>query len=64
TRPDRVSRLREIVGKKTIYSPGVGAQGGDLDTVARLVDGVIVGRSIYEAEDPATEAERFSRIRR
>ena len=64
TRPDRVSQLREIVGKKTIYSPGVGAQGGDLDTVARLVDGVIVGRSIYEAEDPATEAERFSRIRR
>jgi len=64
TRPDRVSRLREIVGKKTIYSPGVGAQGGDLDTVARLVDGVIVGRSIYEAEDPGAEAERFSRIRR
>jgi len=64
TRPDRISRLREIVGTKTIYSPGVGAQGGDLDTVARLVDGVIVGRSIYEAEDPAAEAERFSRIRR
>ncbi|MBP7412237.1 MAG: orotidine-5'-phosphate decarboxylase [Methanoculleus sp.] len=64
TRPDRVSRLREIVGEKTIYSPGVGAQGGDLDTVARLVDGVIVGRSIYEAEDPGAEAERFSRIRR
>lgn len=64
TRPDRVGRLREIVGKKTIYSPGVGAQGGDLDTVARLVDGVIVGRSIYEAEDPGAEAERFSRIRR
>ncbi|OQC71289.1 MAG: Orotidine 5'-phosphate decarboxylase [Euryarchaeota archaeon ADurb.Bin009] len=64
TRPDRVGRLREIVGKKTIYSPGVGAQGGDLDTVARLVDGVIVGRSIYEAADPGAEAERFSRIRR
>lgn len=64
TRPDRIVRLREIVGKKMIYSPGVGAQGGDLDTVARLVDGVIVGRSIYEAKDPAAEAERFSRIRR
>jgi len=64
TRPDRISRLREIVGEKTIYSPGVGAQGGDLDTVARLVDGVIVGRSIYKAEDPAAEAERLSRIRR
>ncbi len=64
TRPDRIGRLREIVGKKAIYSPGVGAQGGDLDIVARLVDGVIVGRSIYEAEDPGAEAERFSRIRR
>ncbi|KAF5040258.1 Orotidine 5'-phosphate decarboxylase [anaerobic digester metagenome] len=64
TRPDRIGRLREIVGERTIYSPGVGAQGGDLDTVARLVDGVIVGRSIYEAEDPGAEAERFSRIRR
>lgn len=64
TRPDRISQLREIVGEKTIYSPGVGAQGGDLDTVARLVDGVIVGRSIYEAEDPGAEAERLARIRR
>jgi len=64
TRPDRIGRLREIVGERTIYSPGVGAQGGDLDTVARLVDGVIVGRSIYEAENPGAEAERFSRIRR
>ncbi|NLZ29690.1 MAG: orotidine-5'-phosphate decarboxylase [Methanomicrobiales archaeon] len=65
TRPDRISRLRDIVGGKTIYSPGVGAQGGDLDAVARLVDGVIVGRSIYEAADPAAEARRLlSRIRR
>ncbi|MDV2480919.1 orotidine-5'-phosphate decarboxylase [Methanoculleus sp. Wushi-C6] len=64
TRPDRVRELREIVGKRKIYSPGVGAQGGDPDVVARLVDGIIVGRSIYEAEDPAAEAERLSRIRR
>ncbi len=64
TRPERIVRLREIIGKKTIYSPGVGAQGGDPDAVARLVDGIIVGRSIYAAEDPAAEAERLSRIRR
>ena len=64
TRPERIARLREIVGSKAIYSPGVGAQGGDPDAVARLVDGVIVGRSIYEAENPGAEAERFSRIRR
>ena len=64
TRPERIVRLREIIGKKTIYSPGGGAQGGDPDAVARLVDGSIVGRSIYAAEDPAAEAERLSRIRR
>jgi orotidine-5'-phosphate decarboxylase len=64
TRPDRVRELRTIVGEKKIYSPGVGAQGGDPDVVARLVDGIIVGRSIYEAEDPGAAAERFSRIRR
>ncbi|NLA38807.1 MAG: orotidine-5'-phosphate decarboxylase [Methanomicrobiales archaeon] len=63
TRPDRISRLREIVGVKTIYSPGVGAQGGDPDAVACLVDGIIVGRSIYGAEDPAAAARLFSRIR-
>jgi orotidine-5'-phosphate decarboxylase len=27
------------------------------------VDGIIVGRAIYEAEDPAAAAETFSRIR-
>ena len=64
TRPDRIAKLREIVGDRASYSPGGGAQGGDLDTVADLVDGVIVGRSIYEAKDPGAEAERFSRIRR
>ena len=64
TRPDRISKLREIVGARTIYSPGVGAQGGDPDAVARLVDGIIVGRSIYEAEDPAAGARLLSRIRR
>jgi orotidine-5'-phosphate decarboxylase len=62
TRPERISRFREIVGSRAIYSPGVGVQGGDIDTIARLVDGVIVGRSIYEAQDPAAEAERLSRI--
>jgi len=63
TRPDRISKIREIVGARTIYSPGVGAQGGDPDAVARLVDGIIVGRSIYEAEDPAAGARLLSRIR-
>jgi orotidine-5'-phosphate decarboxylase len=61
TRPDRVARLREIVGSRKILSPGVGAQGGDLAAVKDLVDGIIVGRSIYGAADPAAAAEEFSR---
>src|SRR5512145_1674911 len=53
TRPERVKALRKIVGKRKILSPGVGAQGGDATAVAQIVDGIIVGRAIYEAEDPA-----------
>jgi orotidine-5'-phosphate decarboxylase len=64
TRPERIIHLRKIVGSKKIYSPGVGAQGGDLDQVASRADGVIVGRSIYGAPDPASAARDLSHIRR
>jgi orotidine-5'-phosphate decarboxylase len=63
TRPDRVKVLRGIVGNRKILSPGVGTQGGDADEVARFVDGIIVGRAIYESHDPATAAEAFAHIR-
>jgi orotidine-5'-phosphate decarboxylase len=63
TRPERVKELRKIVGKRKILSPGVGAQGGDAATVAKIVDGVIVGRAIYEAYNPAAAAESFAQIR-
>jgi len=61
TRPDRVARLREIAGSLKILSPGVGAQGGDLEAVKDLVDGIIVGRAIYRAPDPAGAAREFAR---
>ena len=63
TRPERVKVLRKIVGIRKILSPGIGAQGGDVAAVATIVDGIIVGRAIYEAEDPAEAAETFGRIR-
>jgi orotidine-5'-phosphate decarboxylase len=63
TRPDRVSMLRHIVCNRKILSPGIGAQGGEADAVARLVDGIIVGRAIYDADNPGIAAERFARIR-
>ncbi|NLD58021.1 MAG: orotidine-5'-phosphate decarboxylase [Methanomicrobiales archaeon] len=63
TRPERTSALRKIVGSRKILSPGVGAQGGDAGTIARIVDGIIVGRAIYAADDPKTAAEEFAHIR-
>jgi orotidine-5'-phosphate decarboxylase len=63
TRPERVKVLRKIVGNRKILSPGVGAQGGDAAVVAKIVDGIIVGRAIYEAEDPAAAAESFAKVR-
>lgn len=64
TRPDRVRVLRGFVGTKKILSPGIGTQGGDADAVASLVDGIIVGRSIYEAKDPAAAAQSYAHLRR
>jgi orotidine-5'-phosphate decarboxylase len=63
TRPERVKVLRKVVGNRKILSPGVGAQGGDAAAVSKLVDGIIIGRAIYEAEDPAAAAETFARVR-
>ncbi|MDD1705888.1 MAG: orotidine-5'-phosphate decarboxylase [Methanoregulaceae archaeon] len=63
TRPDRVLLLRNIVGEKKIYSPGVGAQGGDPALLAGLVDGIIVGRQIYSSPDPASAAAQFAPLR-
>jgi orotidine-5'-phosphate decarboxylase len=64
TRPDRVRVLRGFVGNKKILSPGIGAQGGDAEAIAGLVDGIIVGRAIYDAPDPAAAAQSYAHVRR
>ncbi len=64
TRPERVQVLRGIVGDIKILSPGVGAQGGDPRAIAPLIDGMIVGRSIYTADDPAGAAAAYAEFRR
>ncbi len=63
TRPERVAALKELIGDLKIYSPGVGAQGGNIQAIARIVDGIIIGRAIYEAEDPKEAALQFAGIR-
>lgn len=59
TRPERVKSIRKIIGDGlAIISPGVGAQGGSAaDTIMAGTDWVIVGRSIYQSDDPAEAAE-------
>jgi orotidine-5'-phosphate decarboxylase len=54
TRPERIARLREVVGPKLrILSPGVGVQGGDARRALMAgADAVIVGRSLYRAPNP------------
>ena len=58
TRPDIIKRVRSIIGPSMeIYSPGVGAQGGDgrkaLEAGATYL---IVGRTIYASSSPKDAA--------
>ncbi|HEV2138443.1 MAG TPA: orotidine 5'-phosphate decarboxylase [Nitrososphaerales archaeon] len=52
---DKLAETREIVGKDClIFSPGIGAQGGDVRAdVAPTADYIIVGRAVTEAPDPS-----------
>ncbi len=61
TRPERVKRYREIIGRDmTIAAPGVGSQGGHLgDAILMGADYEIVGRSIYESKDPGETARQI-----
>ena len=57
TRPERVAHIRSIIGDLKILSPGVGAQGGSAaDTIKAGADYIIVGRAIYQADNPREAA--------
>jgi len=61
TRPERIADLRKIIGSMEIISPGVGAQGGKAsDALKAGADYIIVGRAIYEAQDPASAAKALA----
>lgn len=57
TRPERLARIRDMVGDLTIISPGAGAQGGTpAGAIKAGADYVIIGRSIYTAGNPRLSA--------
>lgn len=64
TRPDRIRRVREIVGSgMAIYAPGIGAQGGDARKASEAgASYLIVGRTIYSSNDPAESANKINRM--
>ncbi|MDO5831881.1 MAG: orotidine-5'-phosphate decarboxylase [Methanobrevibacter sp.] len=60
TRLDRLSIIRDIVGDNAfIISPGVGKQGGDGKKTLEYSNAIIVGRSIYEADNPKIACENL-----
>lgn len=64
THPEKIREVHAILGDEVpIYSPGIGAQGGDI--IEALSSGsryLIVGRSIVDAVDPAEAARKIRNI--
>jgi orotidine-5'-phosphate decarboxylase len=61
TYPENIREVHEILGEKVpIYSPGIGAQGGEiksaLEAGARYL---LVGRAVTLAENPAESAKKI-----
>jgi orotidine-5'-phosphate decarboxylase len=61
TYPEKIKEIKRILGQKVaIYSPGVGTQGGAVETAIKAgSDYLIVGREITMADDPAKSASRL-----
>lgn len=67
TYPDELKTIRQIVGEMSLLVPGVGAQGGDLQTVLKMGvnkegKGLIINssRGIIFADDPGGEAKKLT----
>jgi orotidine-5'-phosphate decarboxylase len=61
THPEIIRRVRALVGPSMeIYSPGVGAQGGDAKRALQAGSTyLIVGRTIYASRSPRDSAKEL-----
>jgi len=61
TYPEKIREIRAVLRDKvSIYSPGVGAQGGDVEAAVKAgASYLIVGRAIVDAKDPIKTAEKI-----
>jgi len=61
TYPEKIREVHVVLNDKVpIYSPGLGAQGGDIEAAAKAgARYLIVGRTIVQAEDPAKTAKHM-----
>ncbi len=66
-RPERLSAVKRIAEERAkrirILSPGVGPQGGGPDRAVEAgADFIIVGRALYQAEEPEEEVKRIYKL--
>jgi orotidine-5'-phosphate decarboxylase len=60
TRPERIALYRKNFPGMLLLAPGIGAQGGEAKRAFENgADYIIVGRSIYESENPRREVENI-----
>ncbi len=66
TYPGKIREVHQILGDKTpIYSPGIGAQGGEIKSAIEAgARYLIVGRSITQSENPAETAKQIRELTR
>lgn len=63
TRPEIIRKVRQkLKDKVRIYSPGIGAQGGEIPQSSKAgTDFFIIGRSITTASDPEKTVQNYAR---
>jgi orotidine-5'-phosphate decarboxylase len=64
TYPEKIKEVHAILGEKTpIYSPGIGAQGGEIKSALKAgARYLIVGRAITLSENPAESAKEVKNL--